>query len=74
MKKEKNNIFIVEGIVTQGKILSNENYNLGPFNEKDNSFIKVKVLSIHCKKMTVQNSIKGQFCSLEILLEKENNL
>ena len=71
---KKNNIFIVEGIVTQGKILSNENYNLGPFNEKDNSFIKVKVLSIHCKKMTVQNSIKGQFCSLEILLEKENNL
>ena len=76
MKKEKNeNKFIVEGIVTQGKILSNEIYNLGPFDIKNNnSFIKVKVLSIHCKKMTVQYSVKGQFCSLEISLLKELNL
>ena len=69
------NKFIVEGIVTQGKILSNELYNLGPFDIKNNnSFIKVKVLSIHCKKMTVQYSVKGQFCSLEISLLKELNL
>ncbi len=31
------NKFIVEGIVTQGKILSNERYNLGPFDNKNNN-------------------------------------
>ena len=75
-KEGKNNKkFIVEGIVTQGIIISNEYYNLGPFNEKkNNEYIKVKVQSINYKKNNVQYCIKDQFCSLEILLENENNL
>lgn len=66
------NHLIVEGIVTKGNIIKGEKYKFGPFqNENKNYYLLAKVLNIHCKKMEVHCATKGQYCSVEIEVEKD---
>ena len=58
--KEKN--AILSGIVSSGKLRTNSKYFLGP--DLNGNFIKVEVCDIHCKKVSVSYSFKGQYCSV----------
>ena len=58
--KEKN--AILSGIVSSGKLRTNSKYFLGP--DLNGNFIKVEVCVIHCKKVSVSYSFKGQYCSV----------
>ena len=58
--KEKN--AILSGIVSSGKLRTNSKYFLGP--DLNGNFINVEVCDIHCKKVSVSYSFKGQYCSV----------
>ena len=73
----KENNAILSGIVSSGKLRTNSKCFLGP--DISGNFIKVEVCDIHCKKVSVSYSLKGQYCSVCIkslgkinTLSKEN--
>ena len=73
----KENNAILSGIVSSGKLRTNSKCFLGP--DISGNFIKVEVCDIHCKKVSVSYSFKGQYCSVCIkslgkinTLSKEN--
>ena len=73
----KENNAILSGIVSSGKLRTNSKCFLGP--DISGNFIKVEVCDIHCKKVSVSYSFKGQYCSVFIkslgkinTLSKEN--
>ena len=58
----KENNAILSGIVSSGKLRTNSKCFLGP--DISGNFIKVEVCDIHCKKVSVSYSFKGQYCSV----------
>ena len=52
---------IVKGIVSSGKLRINSQYFLGP--DSSGNFKMVEVTDIHCKKVSVNYTYKGQYCS-----------
>jgi GTPase len=52
---------IVKGIVSSGKLRINSQYFLGP--DSSGNFKIVEVTDIHCKKVSVNYTYKGQYCS-----------
>ena len=58
--KETNAILI--GIVSSGKLRIKSKYFLGP--DINGNFKLVEVCDIHCKKISVSYSYKGQYCSV----------
>jgi GTPase len=52
---------IVKGIVSSGKLRINSQYFLGP--DSFGNFKIVEVTDIHCKKVSVNYTYKGQYCS-----------
>ena len=55
---------IVKGIVSSGKLRINSNYFLGP--DAAGNFKIVEVTDIHCKKVDVSYTYKGQYCDASI--------
>ena len=55
---------IVKGIVSSGKLRINSQYYLGP--DSSGNFKMVEVTDIHCKKVSVNYTYKGQYCSASI--------
>ena len=53
---------ILVGIVSSGKLRSNSKCYLGP--DLNGNFKMVEVCDIHCKKVAVSYSFKGQYCSV----------
>lgn len=89
IKNSTDNKIIIEGIITEGELINNQIYKLGPIdfnsykdikwhrfrNELINinkTFIEVKVITIHCKKMNVNMTSNGQFCSVEVQILDNN--
>ena len=73
----KENNAILSGIVSSGKLRTNSKCFLGP--DISGNFIKIEICDIHCKKVSVSYSFKGQYCSVCIkslgkinTLSKEN--
>lgn len=64
------NRLIVVGIVSKGKIKRDSKCFLGPDNE--GNFCVVEIVDIHCKKIEVAYTYKGQYCS--IWIKSENRL
>jgi GTPase len=64
------NKLIVTGIVNKGKVVSDTKCYLGPDN--DGKFKIVEIVNIHCKKIPVKYSYKGQYCS--IYIKNQNGL
>ena len=58
----KENNAILSGIVSSGKLRTNSKCFLGP--DISGNFIKVELCDIHCKKVSVSYSFKGQYCSV----------
>lgn len=56
------NKLIVVGIVSKGKIKRHSKCFLGPDN--DGNFSVVEIVDIHCKKIDVAYTYKGQYCSI----------
>jgi len=52
---------IVKGIVSSGKLRIKSQYFLGP--DSSGNFKMVEVTDIHCKKVSVNYTFKGQYCS-----------
>ena len=57
----KDSIAIIQGIVSSGKLRINSKYFLGP--DSSGNFKMVEVTDIHCKKVNVNYTYKGQYCS-----------
>ena len=55
---------IVKGIVSSGKLRINSKYFLGP--DPAGNFKIVEVTDIHCKKVDVSYTYKGQYCDASI--------
>ena len=58
----KENNAILSGIVSSGKLRTNSKCFLGP--DISGNFIKIEICDIHCKKVSVSYSFKGQYCSV----------
>ena len=63
-KENKENSVILVGIVSNGKLRIKSKYFLGP--DINGNFKIVEVCDIHCKKVSVPYSFKGQYCSVSI--------
>lgn len=59
------NLTIIGGIVSKGKIQKGQTYYFGP--NKLGNFRKVQVQSIHCKKQEVDTIYEGQYSSLSLI-------
>ena len=57
----KDSSAIIQGIVSSGKLRINSKYFLGP--DSSGNFKMVEVTDIHCKKVNVNYTYKGQYCS-----------
>ena len=62
--KEKESHVILVGIVSSGKLRIKSKCFLGP--DINGNFKIVEVCDIHCKKVNVPYSFKGQYCSVSI--------
>ena len=60
----RENIVILVGIVSSGKLRIKSKCFLGP--DINGNFKMVEVCDIHCKKVNVAYSYKGQYCSVSI--------
>ena len=58
------NQFILVGIVSKGKVKAGSKCFLGP--DQEGNFRVVEIVNIHCKKIDVAYSNKGQYCSIMI--------
>ena len=62
IRKEKENLTILVGIVSKGKIKNTSTCYLGP--DVDGKYKIVEIENIHCKKIDVAYANKGQYCSI----------
>jgi GTPase len=53
---------ILMGIVSDGSILLENQYFLGP--DSEGNFKLVSIVNIHCKKVEVRSANQGQYCSI----------
>ena len=65
-----NNKIILIGIVSKGKVKSKTKCYLGP--DQEGNFKIVEIDNIHCKKIDVAYTYKGQYCS--IVIKNQNNI
>ena len=65
-----NNKIILIGIVSKGKVKSKTKCYLGP--DQEGNFKIIEIDNIHCKKIDVAYTYKGQYCSIEI--KNQNNI
>ena len=65
-----NNKIILIGIVSKGKVKAKTKCYLGP--DQEGNFKIVEIENIHCKKIDVKYTYKGQYCS--IVIKNQNNI
>jgi GTPase len=65
-----NSKIILIGIVSKGKVKAKTKCYLGP--DQEGNFKIVEIENIHCKKIDVKYTYKGQYCS--IVIKNQNNI
>lgn len=63
--------YIVSGILNNGQIIKNDNFLIGPI---DNSFVPVKIVSIHKKQIPSESLYTGETGSMLIKIDKNHKI